>query len=393
LMKEDRNVRKVLSKVGVAMAGVIMIAACGGSSATTAQTKYKIALSMSYTGNDWQDDAANLVKAEAATPPYKSLVDLRVDVAGTEITKQIQTINNEVAAGMNALIVYPLSPTALNPTIQAACKRGVVVFAYDSLIGDSCAYNIHTDITDLGRQGALWLAQQMHAKGLHNVALITGVSGTSADSEELQGVQDALKGYPDLHVVARASGNWDQGQIKTAFASEMAAHPEIQGVWGITGCQPVQQVLQSLGKPLILCAGGGTNAERSLMLPPSQGGVSAPDTSIGVQSYSGELALMYAVKVLQGNKVAKDTILPTINLTADKINMGVDPAVGANVYAAAAVPPGFFDDFWGPLVDQGLQAALHGQSAKVSSAQPCSAVPGCREQDGLTYDALHPGGN
>ena len=39
-----------------------------------------------------------------------------------------------VQAGANAIIVYPISPTALNPAIKNACDHGVVVFTSTPLL-------------------------------------------------------------------------------------------------------------------------------------------------------------------------------------------------------------------------------------------------------------------
>jgi ribose transport system substrate-binding protein len=94
--------------------GATLLATLAVSQQATAAGKYKIFLSMSYVGNDWQTEAANMVKAMAATPDLKDKVDLEVQVAGTDAQKQIQQINSMVQAGAKAIVIYPISPTALN---------------------------------------------------------------------------------------------------------------------------------------------------------------------------------------------------------------------------------------------------------------------------------------
>src|SRR5882757_4328604 len=93
-------------------------AALAVSGPASAAGKYKIFLSMSYVGNDWQTEAANMVKAMAVTPGLKDKVDLEVQVAGTDAQKQIQQINSMVQAGAKAIVIYPISPTALNRAIK-----------------------------------------------------------------------------------------------------------------------------------------------------------------------------------------------------------------------------------------------------------------------------------
>src|SRR5690625_5059282 len=111
--------------------------------AHAAGKKYKVYLSMSYIGNDWQTEAANMVKAMAAY--YSDKVDLHVEVAGTNAQKQIQQISGMVRKGADAIVVYPISPTALNNVARHACQSGVVVMSYDSDITEPCVHNVSMD--------------------------------------------------------------------------------------------------------------------------------------------------------------------------------------------------------------------------------------------------------
>ena len=96
-----------------------------------AETKHKVFLSMSYIGNDWQAEATNMVKALALSKDFVNKVDLQVQVAGPSAQRQIQQINAMVQAGAEAIVVYPISPTALNQVVKNACDKGVKIFAYE----------------------------------------------------------------------------------------------------------------------------------------------------------------------------------------------------------------------------------------------------------------------
>ena len=136
--------RAGLTALGIGM-GIGFAAALAVSGEAHAAGKYKVFLSMSYVGNDWQTEAANMVKAMANTPALKDKVDLEVQVAGTDAQKQIQQINSMVQAGAKAIIIYPISPTALNRAIKNACSKGVVVAAYDGEVTEPCAHNVTID--------------------------------------------------------------------------------------------------------------------------------------------------------------------------------------------------------------------------------------------------------
>lgn len=405
--------RRAALTLGAVFGTVVLVAACSSSAKPAAKTggsssnsgssgsastpsaangkHFKIALSLSYSGNDWQNEAANLVKAVAATPPYNTLVTLHEDIAGASVTQQITTLNNEIAAGYNAIIVYPISPTALNATIEKACNQGITVLAYDSLVTAPCAYNAHIDQYQWGLFVANWLAQEL--KGHGSIADITGVAGTTVDSDRQAALQAVLKKFPGISIAGSANGEWAQAQGLQAFQSIYAAHPGINGIFAEAACYAITQWELSQHKTALPCGGEFTNGHHLYMLPPSEGGISLPSASAGSPAYSGELDFIDAVKVLEGQKVAHDIILPLPEVTtqqfaSDPSLLGTNPAKGALAVPSASEPdPGLFDDFWSPLVEEGLQGALHGTADKVSTPLSCAQVKGCQTANALTYRA------
>ena len=81
------------------LAGALAAGIAAAPTVNAAQNKFKIFLSMSYIGNDWQAEAANMVKAMAASKDYRDKVSLEVQVAGPNAQRQIQQINAMVQAG------------------------------------------------------------------------------------------------------------------------------------------------------------------------------------------------------------------------------------------------------------------------------------------------------
>jgi ribose transport system substrate-binding protein len=414
---EKRVMRRRIGTALMSAVVLVGLAACGsatksdGGGGGTGSSKhsgtYKVALSLSYTGNDWQNEAANLVKAAAKTAPYNKKVSLRVDIAGADVTKQIQTLNNEISAGVNAIIVYPISPTALNATIQKACNKKIVVYAYDSLVTAPCAYNVHIDQYEWGIYSATWLAKELNGKG--KIADISGVPGTTVDSDRQKALKDVLKKYPGITIAGTANGAWAQAQGKTAFASIQSGHPDLDGVYAEAACYSITQYLISSGKKSLPCAGEMENGVHIYMLSPevckktgipSSQCIHLRGSSAGSPVYSGELALINAVRILDGEKVAHDIVLPLPKFDTDDLDaagtkaVGENPAEGALVFPPSKVSnPGFFGDFWNPLVEQGLNAALNGTSDKISTAKTCDQVTDCKAQEKLIFDKNHSGGN
>src|SRR3954454_15874435 len=184
--------------------------------------KHKIFLSMSYIGNDWQAEAANMVKAMAASKDMKDKVDLQVQVSGPNAQRQIQQMNSMIQAGAEAIVVYPISPTALNQVVKAACAKGVTIVAYDAEIGEPCAHNVTIDQEEAGRKTAQWLADRLQGKG--NILAITGVPGTSVDTLRTKAAKEVFAKYPGIKILAEAPGMWSQANARTELSKMLATH-------------------------------------------------------------------------------------------------------------------------------------------------------------------------
>jgi ribose transport system substrate-binding protein len=371
----DAMTLSVRSLLAGAAAGVLLL-----SGAAEAQEKHKIFLSMSYIGNDWQAEAANMVKAMAAHPSLADKVDLQVQVSGPNAQRQIQQINAMVQSGAKAIVVFPISPTALNQVVKNACDKGVVVFAYDAEITEPCAYNVHIDQEEAGRVTAEWLVDKLGGKG--DIVAVTGVPGTSVDDLRTKAAKEVFAKHPDIHIVAEAVGMWSQAVARTELAKITATRSwdEIDGLWMQAGCFTANSMQLEAGKTpeqLLPCAGEGANGGRIQMLPVGtevEGAampyapLGAPRISYASPPYSGGLALKLAVEVLEGKEVTKTTILPLPVVTNDTVKLCQEGTweemkAGCNVFQPSLVSnPGWFASIFSEATPEiGLNAALVGQ--------------------------------
>lgn len=357
------------------------MAACAfGMSGAEAAEKHKIFLSMSYIGNDWQAEAANMVKAMAAHKSLADKVDLQVQVAGPNAQRQIQQINAMVQSGAEAIVVYPISPTALNQVVKNACDKGVKVFAYDAEITEPCAYNVHIDQLEAGRVTAEWLVKKLNGKG--NIIAITGVPGTSVDDQRTKAAKEVFAKYPDIKIVGEAVGMWSQAVARTELSKILATRSwgDINGLWMQVGCFTANSMQLEAGKKaseLLPCAGEGSNGGRIQMLPEGTDveGAAPPYAPSGAQRisyasppYSGALALKLAVEAIEGKDVPKTTILPLPLVTNETIKLcdegtWAEMKAGCNVFKPSLVSnPGWFASIFSDQTPEiGLNAALVGQ--------------------------------
>ena len=361
------------------LAGMAAGSLCASTAAQAAE-KYKIYLSMSFIGNDWQAEAANMVKAMAAHKSMADKVDLQVQVAGPNAQRQIQQINAMVQAGAQAIMIFPISPTALNQVVKNACDKGVKVFAYDAEITEPCAYNIHIDQEEAGRVTAEWLVDKLGGKG--EIIAITGVPGTSVDDQRTKAAKEVFAKHPDIKIVGEAVGMWSQAVARTELSKILATRTwdDIDGLWMQVGCFTANAMQLEAGKTpadLLPCAGEGANGGRIQMLPEGTEveGASSPYAPLGAPRisyasppYSGALALKLAVEALEGKDVPKLTVLPLPVVTSETVKLCEEGTwdemkAGCNAFKPALVSnPGWFASIFSDQTPEvGLNAALVGQ--------------------------------
>jgi ribose transport system substrate-binding protein len=371
MMKQ--RLKHALIGAGVSLA----VASAMALTPAAAADKYKIFLSMSYIGNDWQAEAANMVKAMAKHSSIRDKVDLKIQVAGPNAQKQIQQINSMVQAGADAIVTFPISPTALNKVVKNACAQGVIVIAYDAEITEPCAYNISIDQNEAGRVTAEWLAKELGGKG--NIVVVTGVPGTSVDKLRTAAAKEVFAKYPDIKIIAEANGMWSQAVAKAELSKILATHSwdDIDGLWMQVGCFTAADMQMEAGiadeniKP---CAGEAANGHRVQMLKPGTiegSGAYRPfgyrSISYGSPPYSGGLALKMAVKKLDGEDIPKRITLPLPVVRPEdsrlcKEGTWQELADGCTAFDPALVPPGWFADIYGPDTPEiGFNAALVGE--------------------------------
>lgn len=367
----------------LAMASALAAAAVGiAGPAEAKDPPFKVYLSMSYIGNDWQAESANMIKALAGSAAYKDKVDLRVQVAGPSAQRQSQQINAMVQAGADAIIMYAVSGTLLNQAIKNACEKGVLVYTYDSPVTEPCANNISANNKEIGSTGAQWLADQLGGKG--NIVMINGVPGTSPDSDRNTAAKEVFAKYPDIKIIAEAAGMWSQAVGRQELSKILATHPwdQIDGVWMQTACFQANSLQDEAGIPddkKKPCAGGGDNGFLVQLLPkdtevPGADGtyraMGANGISLDSPVYQAALALKRAVTALESDqKPAGGTeYVPVSKAQSGAMKLCVDGTweemkAGCNAFPPEIINnPGWFAAIYSDETPEvGLGAALVGE--------------------------------
>jgi ribose transport system substrate-binding protein len=319
-----RTTGRWVQVAGLAVVLAAALAACGGGngngggSGGSGGKKLKIALSNSFIGNKWRIEMVNTFKAACAMPPYKDQVDCSVFSSGNDVSKQTQQISNLISEHVDAIVLDAASPTGLNGVVRQACQRHILVVSFDNIVTEPCALKVNTDQVQFGKELAQFLVDKLNGKG--NVIMVTGVAGTSVDSDRNKGALQVFKANPGMKVVGRYTGMWDSATAQRNTAGQLPSLPKVDGIWAQGGTDGVIKAFIDAKRPVPPVAGEAENGFRKFML--GYQGTKVQGLSIGQPPFLGVIGLELARQILKKQHAKGDITIPFPKVTDQTVKAG-----------------------------------------------------------------------
>lgn len=239
--------KKYISLVVVLIIVISIFSGCGGSDNTTLNPSSNDSTSMSvsddssnedgyvigfangYFGNTWRAQFVNdFINAADKYKDEGIISDYTVANTDNDATEQINQINAMLNNGVDALLICPVSPTAVKSVVDRAKEMGVpVVIANDPAAyeGTYCVAGNNYAWFDIQCK---WLAEKINGKG--DIVYISGVPGNAADVLRTQAMEDVFANYSEINVLANAPGKWSQTEAQSVMTTLIAAHDNIDAV-------------------------------------------------------------------------------------------------------------------------------------------------------------------
>ena len=226
-------------KLAVGLATMLVIAGCSGAGTPSASTaasagtgeggegSYHIGVSNTVQGNGWREEMICSIKAQAKVSG--EVADLTIAHRNTDAAGQLEDLRNLIASDVDAIIVNPVSPDAVNAALEEAIDAGITVIAVDQAVTAEGAYLMANNQEEYGYLGAKWLFDQLDGEG--GVVYMRGAAGATADNDRDAGFQRALEEYPDIEVVAETQTGWDQATGAQQINDIISSGEEFDGVW------------------------------------------------------------------------------------------------------------------------------------------------------------------
>ena len=251
---------------------------------------------------------------------YYEDVELRLASADDNDERQVQQINQFVDEGIDLLIVAPNQIATITPAIDRAYDKGIPVIVFDRKTS-SRKYTafIGADNYEMGNVMGKFIATRLHGKG--TVLEVMGLKGSSPAIDRHRGFADALKEYPQIHVVASLQGDWTEKSAVEAIKNYRGDLSQVDFVFGQNDRMAVgaSKVLSEKypSSPILYCGIDG--------LPGKGNGVECVRDSILEASYiyptRGDEVLQLAMNILEGKPYKKENLLMAAMVTRDNAHV------------------------------------------------------------------------
>lgn len=373
------NQRKGWRQTLICAAGAAALAIGGiGQAKADDDEKFLIYLSLSYSGNMWQSEAANIVKALAATPPYDEKVELIEVISGTDPQEQISAYQSMIDAGADGIVSFPISANALNRVVRQGCDAGVLMFMYDATVTEECAYNVSYITSGFGENTAQYLVNELGGEG--RILLSRGVAGNSVDQRHTDGAKHIFDQYPGIEIVNEYYSNWDDRTTEQNTRRALSAHPDIDGIWAQAGeYGAIQALLRHNPDRLVPVTGENSNGLRLALADPEMQAKGLRGVSSGSPPAQSGYAFKLMMEILMGERELEpmniEYPLPWVPADEVVICEGDRFEDGCNAFPEGKVPSSFVTEVFNPelLPELSIPAALDGEPTPGATIQPLPA--------------------
>lgn len=271
---------------------------------------FSIGVSNTVQGNGWREQMICAMRTQARD---SGMVDrLVVAHRNTDAAGQLEDLRNLIEAGVDAIVLNPSSPDALNSAIEDALEAGIVVVAVDQGVSADGVYILSNNQEEYAYLGARWLFEHIGGEG--TVVYMRGAAGTSADNDRHNGFTRALEEFPGVSVAHEVHTGWQQDRGKQQILDFLATGIPFDGVWTSGIDNVIVDAFVESGAPLVPIV-GADNAGFVSQLLSVEGLEGAAVTNPGSVGGAG---ITLALQVLQGDAPEDMTVL-------------VDPVLWENV--------------------------------------------------------------
>jgi ribose transport system substrate-binding protein len=232
---------------------------------------------------------------------------------------QLAQVENFIAKQVDLIVLNPVEAEPLTPAVKAANDAGIPVITFDRWVsGGTTETHVGASALEVGVKAGEALFEYMGGKG--KIAVIEHIPGASTTIDRTKGLEEALKKYPDIEVVATQSAT-SRAEAMAVMENILTSNSDINGVYAYNddnalGASDAIIAAQMQDKVVVVGVGGTAPAMEAV----EQGKLLATVDILPLEE--GKLAIKTAVDILEGKKITEENEGRTWVLQESKVVTG-----------------------------------------------------------------------
>ncbi len=263
----------------------------------------------------FDDNFLTIVRTAIQKEMQKDGVKGQIEDAKGDVAQQLQQVQNFIGQGVDAIIVNPVDTNAVKPIMDQAEKAGVPLIFVNrrpqAPLTDKMAY-VGSDSELAGRLQMEALAKALGGKG--NVAILLGDLANEATRDRTKGVEAVAAKYPGIKIVQKQTAKFMRNDAVDVVSNWLTAGDDIQAI-ASNNDEMAIGALQALGKNPnnVLIAGVDGTPDALQMIKNGKMIATVFQDAKG----QGEGSVQTAIKLVNGEKVQKNVMIPYQLITKD----------------------------------------------------------------------------
>lgn len=241
--------------------------------------------------------------------------------ANGDVSKQNNDIQDLISQGVSALIINPVNPDAVAPSLDAAKAAGIPVITVDrSVNGGAVTAHIGRDNKKMGQLVGEAVLARLKADGVSNAKIIEiqGDAGGAVMMDRRDGFHKAIEGSGNT-IVEGPYAEYIRSNAVTAMQDLLQANPDVKVVYAHNDDMALGalQVLQENNRNDVLVAGVDGLSEGLAVM--AKGG-NFVATALNDPKYLGDVTIQVAREAIAKKKVPSFVDAGTQVVTKDNVD-------------------------------------------------------------------------
>jgi ribose transport system substrate-binding protein len=274
---------------------------------------YTLCFSNAAVNNPWRQVGFKTMQQEVKLHP--EITTFTVLDAEAKDDKQISDIQSLSGKNCAAIIISPNTTATLTPAVEQACQSGVPVIVFDRGVNTKCPVTFIHPIGGFafGADGAEFLKEKVKPGG--KVLALRILPGVDVLEQRWAAANEIFAGS-GLKVVGVEFTDGDAAKTKSIVADYIQREGKIDGVWMDAGATAVAAVEAFQDAGVDVPAIVGEDQQDFLRMWVDEGLTAVAPT---YPTYQWRTPIIAALKILKGEQVPKEWVLPQPHISGDSV--------------------------------------------------------------------------